>query len=46
MKRYLIKYEDHSGNCWCEEIQAHSEQHAKSRLSHDCKIVYWCKIKK
>lgn len=43
MKKFTIKYEDHSGECHCEDVTAYSEQHALTKLSHDCKEVYWIK---
>lgn len=41
MRRYLIKYEDYSGDCDCQEVFGYSEAHAKSQINY--KIFYWIK---
>jgi hypothetical protein len=45
MRTYIVKYEDHRGNCHCDEVRAHSSAHAITMLTHDVATIYWCKIK-
>ncbi len=43
MKTYIIKYEDHSGQCHIETYKTHDKESAKSLLKHPAKEIYWIK---
>ena len=41
MKRFYIKYEDHSGFVYCVELQAYDVWSALSQINY--KEIYWVK---
>lgn len=43
MKKFIIKYEDTSGQCHIEEYKTYDQQSAISCLKHPVKEIYWIK---